>query len=77
MCENIHEFSLSIGVVLELTRGVMEALLAERPELGPVMQASVERGLRLLERDAAAKELTPGRTETSILDRVRLFFAQS
>ena len=55
---------------------MFDALLTEHPELGPRMQASVERGLRLLERDAAALEAGPGRTETSLLARVRLFFAR-
>ena len=68
--------ALTPVVAVELARAVFDALLTEHPELSPRMQASVERGLRLLERDAAALEASPGPTETSLLARVRLFFAR-
>ena len=62
-------------VVLELTRAMFYGLLAEHPGVAPRMQASVERGLSLLERDAAALEATLTKRETSLLSRIRLFFA--
>ena len=68
--------ALTPSMVLELTRELFETLLSKHEALGSMMQASVERGLRLLERDAAALEVTPDRAENSLLARIRLFFAR-
>ena len=68
--------ALTPSMVLELRRELFETMLTRYAALGPMMQASVERGLRLLERDAAALEVTPDGTENSLLARIRLFFAR-
>jgi small-conductance mechanosensitive channel/CRP-like cAMP-binding protein len=65
--------ALTDGNVLELPKAALETLLAEDRALGAALERSVQRGLALLDRDAAARTCQPLDADGSLLARIRGF----
>lgn len=65
--------ALSPAEVLELPRSAIESLLGEDSSLSAALERSVQRGLALLDRDAAARNCQPLDEAGALLDRIRIF----
>ncbi len=65
--------ALSAGVACELPKAALQSLLGEDAGLSAALERSVQRGLALLDRDAAARTCQPLDKEGSIITRIRSF----
>jgi CRP-like cAMP-binding protein len=65
--------ALTAGIVYELPRTAIEALLGKDKALSAALEQSVQRGLALLDRDDAARACQPLDAGGSLLGRIRNF----
>ncbi|QXQ05648.1 hypothetical protein KX816_15665 [Sphingosinicellaceae bacterium] len=65
--------AVTYGSVLELPKPAIEALLVDDHDFSDALERSVQRGLTLLDRDAAARTCDPLDDHRTMLAHIRRF----